>query len=166
MAAYSAILADDIAGRLYSKGEDNHLLQSVINRPRRSIEDEHQNISAVLRGLGEVRVSGYKPAFKFQDSLADAVAHWLDRHADCLAPAAQMAMGPPPSVFGRKRCFGSAHHRCTAMRRRPTNSSPWLPLPGSIFGRARCLQSHLGRTREKRVLAHARSSLAMACTGT
>ena len=62
-----------------------------------SIEYKHQNISAVLKGLGEDWIPGYKPAFNFQASLVDAVVRWLDRHPDWLAPAARRAMGPAPS---------------------------------------------------------------------
>ncbi|MDX2209032.1 MAG: hypothetical protein SFV20_01590 [Sphingopyxis sp.] len=50
VADYFAMLADDIAGRPYSKAEHNRLLQAVIDRPRGAIEYKHQNISAVLRG--------------------------------------------------------------------------------------------------------------------
>lgn len=45
----------------------------MIGRPRGSIEYKHQNISAVLKGLGEDWIPGYKPAFNFQASLVDAV---------------------------------------------------------------------------------------------
>ncbi|MDP9588479.1 UNVERIFIED_ORG: hypothetical protein J2W19_001025 [Shinella zoogloeoides] len=43
VADYFAMLADDIAGRLYSKSEHNRLLQPVIDRPRGSIEYKHQH---------------------------------------------------------------------------------------------------------------------------
>ena len=99
VADYFAMLADDIAGRPYSKAEHNRLLQAVINRPRGSIEYKHQNISAALKGLGEGWIPGYKSAFNFQASLVDAVVRWLDRHPDWLAPAARMAMGPSPSTL-------------------------------------------------------------------
>lgn len=56
VADYFAMLGHDIAGRPYSKAEHNRLLQAVIDRPRGSIEYKHQNISAVLKGLG-----GYGP---------------------------------------------------------------------------------------------------------
>ena len=85
VADYFAMLADDIAGQLYSKAEHNRLLQAVIGRPRGSIEYKHQNISAVLKGLGEDWIPGYKPAFNFQASLVDAVVRWLERHPDWLA---------------------------------------------------------------------------------
>jgi len=54
----------------------------MINRPRGSIEYKHQNISTVLKGLGEDCLPGYKPAFNFQASLVDAVVRWLQRHPD------------------------------------------------------------------------------------
>lgn len=93
VADYFAMLTADIAGRPYSKAEHNRLLQATISRPRGSIEYKHQNISAVLKGLGEDWISGYKPAFNFQASLVDAVRRWLDRHPDWLAPVARTAMG-------------------------------------------------------------------------
>lgn len=53
VADYFAMLAADVAGRRYSKAAHNRALQAVIGRPRGSIEYKHQNISAVLKGLGE-----------------------------------------------------------------------------------------------------------------
>jgi predicted nucleic acid-binding protein len=60
VADYFAMLADDIARQSYSKAEHNRVLQVVISRPRGSIEYKHQNISAVLKGLGEDWIFGYK----------------------------------------------------------------------------------------------------------
>lgn len=80
VADYFAMLGDDIARQPYSKAEHNRVLQAVIDRPRCSIEHKHQNISAVLKGLGEDWVPGYKPAFNFQALLVDAVVRWLERH--------------------------------------------------------------------------------------
>jgi hypothetical protein len=99
VADYFTMLANDIVGRPYSKAKHNRLLQAVIGRPRGSIEYKHQNISAVLMGLGENWIPGYKPAFNFQASLVDAVVRWLDDHPDWLAPAARMAKGPSPSAL-------------------------------------------------------------------
>lgn len=45
VADYFAMLADDIAGRPYSKAEHNRLLQAVIDRPPGSIEYEYPNVS-------------------------------------------------------------------------------------------------------------------------
>lgn len=109
---YFAMLADDIVGKPYSKAEHNRLLQVAIDRPRGSIEYKHQNISAVLKGLGEDWIPGYKPAFNFQASLVDAVVRWLGQHSEWLAPvvragpyhalpafseASALWIGPPPT---------------------------------------------------------------------
>lgn len=77
VADYMAMLTDDLAGRSYSKAEHNRALQALIGRGRGSIEYKHQNISAVLKGLGETWIDGYKPAFNFQASLVEAVERWL-----------------------------------------------------------------------------------------
>lgn len=111
VADYFAMLVDDIAGRSYNKAEHNRRLQSVIGRPRGSIEYKHQNISAVLKAFGETWISGYKPAFNFQGSLVDAVGRWLHRNTDWSVTAIQnrssvstfrerppLWIGPPPTL--------------------------------------------------------------------
>lgn len=104
------MLADDLVGRSYSKAERNLRLQARIDRSRKSIEFKHQNISAVLKGLGEDWIPGYKPAFHFQLSLIDAVARWLAQNPDWLirSPYARpvqdlqenalLWIGPPPTL--------------------------------------------------------------------
>jgi hypothetical protein len=119
VADYFAMLADNIAGRPYNKAEHNRVLQAMIDRPRGSIEYKHQNISAVLKGLGEDWIPGYKPGFNLQASLVDAVVRWLQRHPDWLAPAARMAMGPPPSALRENAVDQAAPdaQQCAAARR-------------------------------------------------
>ncbi len=51
---------------------------------RGAIEFKHQNISAVLQGLGEDWIPGYKPDFNFQMTLVDAVARWLALNPACV----------------------------------------------------------------------------------
>ena len=106
VADYFAMLADDVAGRPYSKAGHNRLLQATIGRPRGSIKYKHQNISAVLKGLGEDWIPGYKPAFNFQMTLVDAVVRWLDRNpawlgrtrkVTGLSDPAGLWLGPPPT---------------------------------------------------------------------
>ena len=88
----------------------NRDLQQLIGRGRGSIEYKHQNISAVLKGLGETWVEGYKPAFNYQASLEDAVARWLDQRPGWYAskgaanqtsvsndPPAALWIGTPPT---------------------------------------------------------------------
>ena len=111
VADYFAMLADDVAGSAYSKAEHRRALMPLLNgRSEGSIEFKHQNISAVLKGLGEIWIPGYKPAFNFQMSLVDAVARWLASHPAWLArsPAVQLPQGlaeaapiwtgPPPTL--------------------------------------------------------------------
>ncbi len=83
-ADYFAMLADDVVGRPYNKAGHNRELQAATGRSRTSIEYKHQNISAVLKGLGEVWLHGYKPAFNFQGALVDAVVRWLDQNPSWL----------------------------------------------------------------------------------
>lgn len=53
VADYFAMLTDDLALRKYNKAEHNRALQGQIARSRSSIEFKHQNISAVMLGLGQ-----------------------------------------------------------------------------------------------------------------
>ena len=111
VADYFAMLADDTFGRPYNKAEHRRVLLPMLNgRSEGSIEFKHQNISAVLKGLGEDWIPGYKPAFNFQMTLVDAVARWLAinlawlgrqsgmRPADGLREEAQLWIGPPPTL--------------------------------------------------------------------
>ncbi len=111
VADYFAMLADDAEVRPYSKAEHRRRLLPLLNgRSEGSVEFKHQNISAVLKGLGEDWIAGYKPAFNFQMSLVDAVARWLARYPSWLnrmarAPlatglheATSLWVGPPPTL--------------------------------------------------------------------
>jgi hypothetical protein len=111
VASYFAMLADEVAGRQYNKAAHRcALLPLLQNRPEGAIEFKHQNISAVLKGLGEIWIQGYKPAFNFQMSLVDAVARWLARNAQWIGrePAwkktpglredTALWMGTPPTL--------------------------------------------------------------------
>lgn len=85
VADYFAMLAHDAAGRAYSKAAHRRALVTRVKRAEGSVEYKHQNISAVLKGLGEDWIAGYKPAFNFQWSLVDTVARWLARNPDWVA---------------------------------------------------------------------------------
>src|SRR4051812_1301734 len=160
VADYFAMLADDIASRPYSKAGHNRRLQALTGRPRGSIEYKHQNISAVLKGLGEDWMPGYKPAFNFQASLVDAVVRWLDRHSDWLAPTARVAMGPSPSALREEAMLWIGPP--------PTHSN--VPPPDEIEQMTAIARKYdvaerdarnraLGRAGEERVLAHERANL-------
>lgn len=165
VADYFTMLAEDEAGRSYSKAEHNRRLQEAIGRPRGSIEYKHQNISAVLKGLGEDWIPGYKPAFNFQGSLVDAVARWLAAHPAWLSPDTRLSLagvttpsrvreaptlwiGPPPTVSNAP----------------PPDELEQMQHIARRFDVAErdARNRALGRAGEERIVLHERSSLAAA----
>ncbi len=114
VADYFAMRADDISGRHYSKAEHRRRLLPLLNdRSEGSVEFKYQNISAVLKGLGEDWIPGYKPAFNFQMALVDAVARWLASNPvglidqpglssrDSLREVGQLWIGPAPTLSNK-----------------------------------------------------------------
>ncbi len=98
VADYVAMLADDIAGQPYNKAVHRRALLPLLNdRSEGAVEFKHQNISAVLKGLGEDWIRGYKPAFNFLMTLVDAVARWLALNTAWLGrkPGLRAAIGQP-----------------------------------------------------------------------
>ena len=162
VADYFAMLADDCAGRPYSKAAYNRALQERISRSRGSIEYKLQNISAVLKGLGEDWIPGYKPAFNFQMALADAVARWLalhpgwlartgsslSAHAPGLAEPEALWIGPPPTAGN-----GPPPDELEQML--------FVARKFDVAGRD-ARNRALGRAGEERVLGHERVTLASA----
>ncbi|ESQ89893.1 hypothetical protein ABAC460_11365 [Asticcacaulis sp. AC460] len=159
VADYFAMLENDISGRPYSKAEHNRALQSRINRPRGSIEYKHQNISAVLKGLGQTWISGYKPAFNFQMSLVDAVVRRLDLLPEgaTFQPViskyspigvqedSPLWIGPPPTLGNSLP---------------PAETAEMAAIARKYDVAARDARNRqLGRAGEERVLAHERAKL-------
>ena len=155
------MLADDIAGRSYKKAEHRRALQPLLDdRSEGSIEFKHQNISAVLKGLGEIWIPGYKPAFNFQMSLVDAVARWLAAHPAWTArppearsvrglqEAAQIWTGPPPTLSNQPP---------------PQELEQMLHIARKFDVAGRDERNRaLGRAGEERVMEHERTSLRIA----
>ena len=158
VADYFAMLADDISARLYSKAEHRRALLPLLNnRSAGSVEFKHQNISAVLMGLGEDWISGYKPALNFQETLVDAVVRWLALNpgwlerlpsvppADRLHEAKQFWVGPPPTLSNQPP---------------PQEWERMLHIARKFDVGGRDERNRaLGRAGEERVLAHERSAL-------
>ncbi|WP_374764119.1 DUF3883 domain-containing protein [Yunchengibacter salinarum] len=158
VADYFAMLEDDAFGRPYSKAAHRRALVPLLNgRSEASIEFKHQNISAVLKGLGEDWIPGYKPAFNFQMSLVEAVARWLaanpmwfDRLSDLRLAAgfqetAPICTGPPPTWSNQS----------------PPQELEQVQHIARIFDVAGRDERNraLGRAGEERVLAHEWASL-------
>lgn len=157
VADYFAMLAAELNGQPVSKAERNRALQQAIGRGRGSIEYKHQNISAVLKGLGETWISGYNPAFNYQLALEKAVVRWLAAHPQWLGRIQQpgesaglaegraLWVGPPPTL---------------------SNAPPPAELEQTLAVARRydvaerdARNRALGRAGEKRALEHERQSL-------
>ncbi|WP_315754251.1 MULTISPECIES: DUF3883 domain-containing protein [unclassified Bradyrhizobium] len=160
VADYFAMLADDVAGRPYNKAERNRAVQASTGRTRGSIEYKNRNISAVLKGLGEEWIAGYRPAFNFQSSLEVAVARWLDRNPEWLARttrATAISLGsgygePPPLWIGPPPTHSNAPP--------PEELEQMVVIARKYDVGARDARNRaLGRAGEERVLAHERSTL-------
>lgn len=161
VADYFAMLAEDMAGRPYNKAQHRRNLMPVLrSRTEGSIEFKHQNISAVLKGLGEDWIPGYKPAFNFQMTLVDAVARWLVwnpawlgrmtgmRTATGLREAAQIWVGPSPTLSNQPP---------------PQELEQMLHVARKFDVAGRDERNRaLGRAGEERVVAHERSALKVA----
>jgi hypothetical protein len=160
VADYFAMLAADIIGNSYSKAEHNRLLQASIGRRRGSIEYKHQNISAVLKGLGEDWIPGYKPAFNFQAALVDAVVRWLDTHPDWRASAARAAIGPAPHGLREDSTLWIGPPPTRSNMSPPDELEQMTAIARKYDVAARDARNRaLGRAGEERVLAHERASL-------
>ena len=83
VADYFSMLIAELTGHEYNKsGHRRDLLALLPERNEGSVEFKHQNISAVLVGLGQPWIAGYKPKARFQNSLVDAVLRWLELRPD------------------------------------------------------------------------------------
>jgi hypothetical protein len=110
VADYFSMLIADLAGRSYNKAAHRKILTIALGRGEGSVEFKHQNISAVLLGLGHPWIDGYKPASNFQGSLVEAVRRYLRDKPDWLPERGiselaepilreeqQLWIGPPPT---------------------------------------------------------------------
>lgn len=103
--AYFEMLVRDLRGTPYNKAEYRRSLMRRVNRPEKAIEFKHQNVSAVLLGLGHPWITGYKPARNFQLSLVDSVVEYLHRHPGWFEKIGRdegvstSAVNEPPSLW-------------------------------------------------------------------
>lgn len=83
VADYLAMMELELRGERYNKSQHRRELQAKLNnRSDGSMEFKHQNISAIMIELGYPYISGYKPAFNYQQQLKDVILMRLveDRH--------------------------------------------------------------------------------------
>ncbi|PTN03578.1 uncharacterized protein DUF3883 [Rhodovulum imhoffii] len=151
------MLFDDLAGKPLNKAASYRQLADRIDRSAKAIEYKHQNISAVLKALGETWLTGLAPAFNFQSSLEDAVLRWMNSHPEWvlrvpgnrpptgLHDAAQIWIGPPPTLSNQP-----PPQELDLMLR--------IARKSDVAGRDE-RNRVLGRAGEERVLAHERLAL-------
>lgn len=167
VADYFAMLDAELAGRRYNKAAHNRALRDRIGRERASIEFKHQNISAVLQGLGEDWIRGYKPAFNFQVALVDAVARWVARNHAWFerkpawlgatgSAAAATTIAEAPGLW-----IGEGPTRRPAAPRKAASEVAGILQRFDPAGRD-ARNRALGRAGEELVFAHERSALARA----
>ncbi|MEE9433278.1 MAG: DUF3883 domain-containing protein [Sphingorhabdus sp.] len=159
---YFAMLTDELTGKQYNKADHNRHLQKLLPiRNRGSIEFKHQNISAVLLGLGQPWINGYKPRASFQNSLVDAVLRWLENKDDWLnaktesvglkssvEEAKTLWIGPPPTFANEPA---------------PLDTEFMADLGRKYDVAARDARNRtLGKAGEERILAHEIASLRQA----
>lgn len=118
VADYFAMLLKELHGERFSKTAHRHALAKLLDdRSDGSVEFKHQNISAVLIGLGYPYIEGYKPRWNYQQLLADAVRarltsdHGIERTVaatvEAGAEAAEVGdilsrLAPPPAASGAR----------------------------------------------------------------
>jgi hypothetical protein len=96
VADYFDMLADELAGRPYTKAHHSRNLMERIGRTHRSVEFKHQNISAVLEILGLPWITGYKPKANFQKAIFPAIDRFLTQNPAVLEPPPRVVREAPP----------------------------------------------------------------------
>jgi len=71
------MLAKQLVGEAFSKGDHHRPLAELLGRSKKSIEFKYMNISAVLVRLNLQPVQGYAPLANFQNSLIAAIERYL-----------------------------------------------------------------------------------------
>ena len=157
---YFEMLAADISGKHYKKSEHNRKLQSLIDRTIKAIEYKHQNISAILKGLGEIWLRGYAPAIHFQTSLEQVVVRHLDRNKNYLT-AKQTAYTRPKSINSETLTLEPAPELGSSTL--PEQFDEYNNIAVKFDVAARDARNRvLGRAGEQLVLLHEKSTLELA----
>jgi hypothetical protein len=86
------MLAAEMRGEAYNKAAHRRaLLKRLDGRSDGSVERKHQNISAVLIGIGLPYIDGYKPLSNYQRLLWDAVADYVGDHGRLIGEFARLS---------------------------------------------------------------------------
>jgi len=100
-ADYFAMLELELKGERYNKSQHRRELQNKLNnRSDGSVEFKHQNISAVLIELGYPYISGYKPAYNYQNQLKEVILARLAGTRQVLEKEVDSFIEQEPPVIG------------------------------------------------------------------
>jgi hypothetical protein len=100
VADYFAMMEVELRGERYNKSQHRRELQKKVNsRSDGSVEFKHQNISAILIELGYPYISGYKPAYNYQQQLKEVILTRLAGTKKALEQQVDKFIGQePPSI--------------------------------------------------------------------
>lgn len=89
---YFNMLESELRAEKYNKAEHNRNLQTLLKaRSRASIENKHQNISAIIKEMGLPIIDGYKPLVNYQRKiLPDVVGAFLAHKPNVLTLIEQL----------------------------------------------------------------------------
>jgi hypothetical protein len=157
----------ELLGKPFSKAEHRRGLSPRLDgRSDGSIEFKHQNISAVLTGMGLPYVEGYKPRGNFQALLEKEVEAFLDQRPGFLdqaasAPVLNPDKAPATEGLDLETVFEDPPERITTPK---DPEKPWLSRKGRRidFAQQDALNRQLAKLGEEFVVQLERRRLASA----
>jgi hypothetical protein len=168
-ADYFDMLTKEVQGQSYNKTAHRNALASQLNnRSAGSIERKHQNISAVLIGVGYPYISGYKPLANYQRLLAEVVVNRVVSDRE-LASIVKAAVSAPATALQISDIIAAVEE--------PPSSKPYtykpvkesaistLILPPVNYLEREARNVSLGRAGEEFVLKFERERLSKAGAG-
>jgi len=125
VADYFEMLTLELQQKTYNKAfHRRRLLPLLQGRSEGSIEFKHQNISAVLAGMGLPFIRGYKPRYNYQQLLEDEVALYLSGQRQAIEPRfeqfAEEATSLPPKKIDYNRLLGEEPEPSALQEREPS----------------------------------------------
>lgn len=158
VADYFSMLVKELTAQPYNKADHRRALLKLIDRGEGAIEFKHQNISAVLMGLGHPWINGYKPASNFQGALIDGVVRYLQAHPDWLEPGEDGAETIPTMVKENRSLVIGAPPATNTQPNIDLNMMHALAGKFDVAGRD-AKNRRLGQAGERLVLDNERASL-------
>lgn len=135
LAAYLSMLADEEAGRPYSKADYRRLLRSgaLSGRSDGSIEYRMQNISAVLGKMGRNWIRGYRPAENVGTDTEKRIQQILlvKENKSRIVTRLREVVETPNALMGVKAVWGEITSYAICFGHRPGTEAQKFSLPAS-----------------------------------